>query len=95
MLNESASDTSIQPYDRENMIRRVAVHEAAHAVAYVLACRALGLNGHKFVGVQIRRDLSKPLLGRYGDELEGWGGLFSFTSLHALRVLRGPLGGGS
>lgn len=73
MLNESASDTSIQPYDRENMVRRAAVHEAAHAVAYVLACRALGLNGDKFARVQIRQDLSKPLLGPDGDELEGWG----------------------
>jgi len=43
-----------------------AAHEAGHAVAHILAFRALGQDWPSFDRVLIRRDASKPYVARKG-----------------------------
>jgi hypothetical protein len=50
----------------DQMMYRIAVHEAGHAVAYVLAYRDLGQEYAAFERVLIRRDPNTPHVGRSG-----------------------------
>jgi hypothetical protein len=47
----------------------VAIHEAGHAVAYMLAFRDLGWGYPPFHRVVIRRDISKPYITNAGESV--------------------------
>jgi hypothetical protein len=67
-------------------MRFVAAHEAGHAVAYILAHRALERDYASFHRVFIRRDFSSPYIDHKNREVDDCSGMCEAPDLYAPRI---------